>query len=419
MQKQFAESYVCASDIVLISSTGSGKTLAYLLPIISGVKFDSNTVKVVIIVPSRELALQIEDVIRSLSSGLRVVCCYGGHNNAVERRSLEYGADIIVATPGRLLDHIERQVLDVSQVDCVVLDEFDKSLEFGFEDEMSAVFYNFKKLKKRVLVSATAIDEIPAFVGVSDPVTLDYAVKDFLKPKIEAKIVECARGDFRDGLFNLLAEYAGRKCIVFCNFREATQDLSDYLWEREVENEFFHGAMEQQDRERVLIKFKNGSCPVLVATDLAARGLDVDEVACVIHYQMPQTEDAFIHRNGRTARMEREGDSFILKSENEFLRDYIGDSLEYYTPKKAVKYGYSPEWTTLYIGRGKKDKLGKGDIVGFICSKCGVDVESIGQIDLKDFYAYVAVRSDIVDKVVDTAKIEKLKGRKTRILVCK
>lgn len=419
MQSEMQSLYPCKGDIMLISSTGSGKTIAYLIPLVENTKFESGVVRSVIIVPSRELALQIDGVLRSLKSGLRVCCCYGGHDARVERRSLAEAPDVVIGTPGRLLDHISSGVLDVSKAESIVLDEFDKSLEYGFTEEMREIFSEMKSVNKRVLVSATYLDDIPDYVNVYDLRVVDYVLKGEDTPQIEHNLVETSRDDKQQVLFNLLCENGDGKSIVFCNFREATEELSDYLWGREIENEFFHGAMEQVDRERVMTKFKNSSCNVLVATDLAARGLDISSIKSVIHYQMPQSYDAFIHRNGRTARMNQTGKSFIIKSSEEPLKDYLPSNLTLHKPKFSTSYNHTPQWTTVYIGKGKKDKLSKVDIVGFFCQKGGISKDDIGVIDLKDFAAYVAIREDKVSDVLHKIKDEKIKGKKTKIAIAK
>lgn len=420
MQIEMLNSYTESSDIILISSTGSGKSLAFLLPIIENTKFENGVLKAVIIAPMRELALQIESVLRSLGSGLRVVCCYGGHSLGVERRSLEYTPDIIVATPGRLADHVRGGYIDLSTTESIVLDEFDKSLEMGFAGEMSEIFGYFKSLKHKLLISATTLDDIPLFTTIKSPKLIDYRdTSESIKPDISIRIVQVAERDQKENVLNILAENQGKKGIVFCNFRDDSESMSDYLWRQGVENDFFHGGMEQRDRERVLIKYRNGSIDTLIATDLAGRGLDIDGVAFVIHYGVPKTEEQFIHRNGRSGRMNQSGEAYIIKVKDRYLPEYI-DETQYplYTPIEE-RYNYCTDWRTVYIGRGKKEKLSKGDILGFLCSKGGISSQDVGNIDIKDYHAYVAVRAHLAKELLSTIFSEKLKGRRAKISLCK
>lgn len=418
IQKSMLKAYEKSNDIMLVSSTGSGKTLAYLLPMLKYTPFKSDKVSVLIIVPTRELALQIEDVLRKVKGDKRVVCCYGGHNASIERRSLSYIPDIVIGTAGRVLDHIRKGDINAHTVNTVILDEFDKSLELGFTEEMSSIFSQFNMLKKRVLISATNFNEIPQFVGFSEGYKLlDFAEDRPLTPQITSKIVEMEGARVRNKLFDLLCEQKGAKTIVFCNFRDSTEEICDYLIRNNIEAQCFHGAMDQRDREYVMTKFKNHSCDVLVTTDLAARGIDVEGIECVIHYQMPQSLEAFIHRNGRTARMGSSGVSYILKQKEKNLNTYIPSGLDLYMPEVSNTYGYAPKYTTIYIGRGKKDKLSRVDIIGLFCQKGGVEKSDIGTIDLKDFICYVAVKRDVVEKLLKAISNEKIKGKKCKISV--
>lgn len=416
VQTTMLNDYSNYSDIMLVSSTGSGKTLAYLLPMLKYTTFSDDKTSVVIVVPTRELALQIEEVLRRVKGEIRVVCCYGGHSSSVEKRSLAYAPHIVVGTVGRVLDHIVSGAIKASSVNTVILDEFDKSLELGFSEEMGEIFNKLKNVKKRVLISATNFSDIPSFVKFSkDYHLLNFGKEETLTPQITSKIVETDGARVRNKLFDLICEQEGGKTVVFCNFREVTEEIAEYLERNGVEASYFHGAIEQRDREWVMTKFKNHSCNVLVTTDLASRGIDVEGIKCVIHYQMPQSLEAFIHRNGRTARMGNDGVSYILKQNEMKLGAYVPDTLERYTPKRFETYSYKPEYVTVYIGRGKKDKLSRIDVIGFFCQKGGIDKSDIGMIDLKDFMCYVAVKREVVNELLKMVSNEKIKGKKCKI----
>lgn len=408
------EAHEKEQDIVLLSPTGSGKTLAFLLPLLTALQPDNNRLQAMIIVPSRELALQIESVFKSLGSGFKVCCCYGGHPKAVEKRSLSQPTAVVVGTPGRLLDYIENRVIDVRAVTTVILDEFDKSLEFGFQGEMSVIVEYLTGVRRRVLTSATEAIGIPDFMRMSSPLTLDF-LSDALPLALTLKRVVSDKKDKSDTLYRLLCQLDGAPALIFCNFRESAEYVSQSLTNKGVQNEFFHGGLEQDERERALSKFRNGSANLFISTDLAARGLDIPEIKYIIHYHLPQAEDAFTHRNGRTARMNASGTVYVIVSEEEDLPEYMEDITEEEVLKTVETPPHPPRWITLYIGKGKKDKLSKGDIVGFLCQKGGLQKEEIGTIEVKDFYTYVAVSRSRSAEVLQRVRDEKIKGMRTKI----
>lgn len=414
MQTASLEAHTAEQDIVLLSPTGSGKTLAFLLPLLAALQQDNNRVQALIIAPSRELALQIEGVFKSLASGFKICCCYGGHPVSVERRSLSQPTAVVVGTPGRLLDHIEKRVMDVRAVTTVILDEFDKSLEFGFQGEMTAILDYLTGVRRRVLTSATKAIEIPDFVGMSSPLTLDF-LSDAASLDLTLKRVVSPEKDKLDTLYHLLCQLGGAPALIFCNFRESAERVSRFLRDEGVENEFFHGGLEQDERERALSRFRNGSANLFISTDLAARGLDIPEIRYIIHYHLPPAEEAFIHRNGRTARMNASGTAYVIVSEDEKLPGYM----DRVTATEELKIGLPPPpqslWVTLYIGKGRKDKLSKGDIVGFLCQKGGLQKEEVGTIEMKDYYAFAAISRSRVADVLRSVRDEKIKGMRTRI----
>lgn len=408
------EAHEKEQDIVLLSPTGSGKTLAFLLPLLTALQPDNSRLQAMIIVPSRELALQIESVFKSLGSGFKVCCCYGGHPKAVEKRSLSQPTAVVVGTPGRLLDYIENRVIDVRAVTTVILDEFDKSLEFGFQGEMSVIVEYLTGVRRRVLTSATEAIGIPDFMRISSPLTLDF-LSDALPLALTLKRVVSDKKDKSDTLYRLLCQLDGAPALIFCNFRESAEYVSQSLTNKGVQNEFFHGGLEQDERERALSKFRNGSANLFISTDLAARGLDIPEIKYIIHYHLPQAEDAFTHRNGRTARMNASGTVYVIVSEEEDLPEYMEDITEEEVLKTVETPPHPPRWITLYIGKGKKDKLSKGDIVGFLCQTGGLQKEEIGTIEVKDFYTYVAVSRSRSAEVLQRVRDEKIKGMRTKI----
>ncbi|HMI60753.1 MAG TPA: DEAD/DEAH box helicase, partial [Puia sp.] len=300
-------------DLVLLSDTGSGKTLGYLLPILALMDEKATGTQALVIVPSRELAIQIEQVFKLMGTGLKVTCCYGGHLRETEENNLVEAPALIIGTPGRLADHLRRGNIHPETIRTLVLDEFDKSLELGFQEEMEAIIASLRSLTKRILTSATAAVEVPAFVGLRTEQTLDFLSGE--KPeRLALQLVKSPDADKLETLFRLICRIGDRSAVVFCNHRESVERVSAFLKEKSIVNVFYHGALEQPERDSALAKFRNGSSDVLVTTDLASRGLDVPNIRYIIHYHLPATEDVFIHRNGRTARMDASGTAILLLS---------------------------------------------------------------------------------------------------------
>ncbi|MFD0765046.1 DEAD/DEAH box helicase [Mucilaginibacter lutimaris] len=402
-------------DVILLSPTGSGKTLGFLLPLLGILDPNISTVQVMIMVPSRELALQIEQVFRSMGSGFKINCFYGGHPLKTELNSLTQPPAVIVGTPGRIAHHIRRETFDTSTIATLILDEFDKSLEFGFQADMSFIINELPNLKKRILTSATPMDAIPSFTGINRPAKLDYLANATASvAALKQKAVICEPADRLDALFALICKISDKPTLVFCNHREAVDRISDLLYDMGLPHDIFHGGMEQDDRERALLKFRNGSHHILITTDLASRGLDIPEIEHVVHYQLPHNQEAFIHRNGRTARMHATGTSYLLLSPGE-KPDYLAEMPEEeILPTKTVMPPLSL-WATVYIAAGKKDKINKVDIVGLLLKKGELAKEDLGLIEVLDHSSYAAVKRHLIERTVALVKNEKIKGRKIKI----
>lgn len=426
MQEAARDAYQSDKDLVLLSPTGSGKTLAFLLPLVQSLKADVQGVQAVVLVPSRELALQIETVFKSMNVPFKAMSCYGGRPAMEEHRTMKgILPTVIIGTPGRMNDHLRKQNFDARSVVTLVIDEFDKCLEFGFHDEMAEVIGQLPALRKRVLLSATDAEEIPQFAGVgggvsgnavsSQVVKLNFLPEETVSGRLELQKVISPGKDKLETLFRLLCTLGDSSTLVFVNYRESVERIAAYLKSKKFPCDAFHGGMEQDDRERALYKFRNGSCPVLVSTDLAARGLDIPGIDNVVHYHMPVNEEAFTHRNGRTARWEACGSSFLLLHAEERLPDYLPEEIPVLTLPEQTPKPAKPRWTTLYIGKGKKDKLNKVDIVGFLYKKGGLAREDVGQVDVKEHYAFVAVRRSKAKQLLTLLRGEKIKGMKTLI----
>jgi ATP-independent RNA helicase DbpA len=377
---------------------------------------DISTVQVLILVPSRELALQIEQVFRTIGSGFKVNCCYGGHPVRVERNNLSQPPSVLIGTPGRIAHHLRRESVGTGTIHTLILDEFDKSLELGFQEDMAYIIKQLPNVKKRMLTSATKMEEIPVFAGMQKAVKLDYLNNTASAPNLKQKVVLSEAADKLDVLFALLCKIGDKATLVFCNHREAVERISDLLWKRGLPHDIFHGGMEQDERERALLKFRNGSNRLLITTDLASRGLDIPEIEHVVNYQLPHNEQAFLHRNGRTARMHSKGTSYLVLTPDE-KPVYLKQLPEFEElPENPVIPPPSP-WATLYIAAGKKDKVNKIDIVGLLCKKGGLAKEDLGLIEVLDHSSYAAVKRNHIEHTVTLIKSEKIKNKKVKIEV--
>lgn len=406
-------------DMVLLSPTGSGKTLAFLLPVLSNLNPTKEGVQCLVIVPSRELAIQIESVFRQMGTGFKVNCCYGGHKVQTERNNLDQAPAVLIGTPGRLTHHIRKRTLDLSTATMLVLDEFDKALEFGFQKDMEFIIAKMTSLQQRILTSATQGLAIPSFTGIVEPTYVNYLTTQAAPPKLTIKAVRSNAQDKFDALLKLIGSKAHQSILVFCNHREAVDRISEILTNRDLSHDVFHGGLEQDDRSKALVKFRNGSHKLLITTDLASRGLDIPEIECVIHYQLPASENAFIHRNGRTARMHAEGVAYLILGENETPPAYIKGELEIEALEALTESAPATDWVTLYISAGKKDKINKVDIVGLFLQKGGLAKEELGLIEVQDFSSFVAVKRTKVKELLTLISTEKLKKKTVKIEIAR
>ena len=418
MQLATIEASQQESDIVLLSPTGTGKTLAFLLPLLAGLNEENKQVQAVILTPTRELAIQIESVFKDMKTPHKVTCCYGGHPIRIEQKNLIEPPALLIATPGRLVDHIKRENIDLSQAKLLVLDEFDKSLEFGFQEDMNFIIKRLERLGKRILTSATESIKIPDFAGVEKPIRLHFIPKKSAVKKLEIKIVQSPEKDKLSTLYQLISNLDPASMIVFCNHRDAVERVSDYLSEQDIDHDYFHGGLEQNEREKSLVKFRNGTYRILISTDLAARGLDIPDIKYIVHYHLPSTADAFTHRNGRTARMDAKGSAFLILNEEENIPEYVeGDPKIFYLTESLPPP--APEWDTLFIGKGKKDKINKVDIVGFLFKQGGLKKDEIGLIEVKDFFVYAAIKRNKIKEVLNKISNEKIKGKKAKMEIAR
>lgn len=397
--------------VLLQAPTGSGKTLAYVLAALRVVEASKGAPQILVVAPTRELTLQIFDVMRTLAlPDFKATAVYGGHSYEAEAKSLEAGTDIVVGTPGRIVDHINRRRLDLRELRALVIDEYDKSLELGFEPDMRRIVHHASRARTFILTSAT-VAELPTFVSEVDT-TLDYTGGAAPQPKVQCYSVTSPSPDKLDTLCELLRGLAGKRLIVFVNHREAADRVYGRLRADGFGAALYHGGLDQQLRERALILFENGTSPVLVATDLAARGLDIDSVDAVVHYHLPSTPEAWTHRNGRTARMGATGEAYAIVSEHDKPASFIeADAIAVPQPCADGR----PAVATLYFNAGRKEKISRGDIAGFLIAKGGLEASEVGRIDVKDHCAYAAVPAAKAAAVVKAVAPHKIKNTRVRV----
>lgn len=414
MQKEAQLAIHSCSDVVVLSPTGTGKTLSFLLPIISELDPDLHEVQALILVPSRELAIQIEQVTREMGTGYKANAVYGGRSFSKDKMELKHRPAILIGTPGRVAAHLRRETFSVDHLKTLVLDEFDKSLEVGFEEEMSEIIADVPHVEKKILTSATHGIKVPSFVGFSEnPGIVDYLDEGLTQLKV--KLVISPSKDKLETLVKTLEHLGNQPGIIFCNFKESIVRVSNYLRANKINHGLFHGGLEQIDRERALIKFRNGTHQLIIATDLASRGIDIPEIKFIIHYHLPHSSREFTHRNGRTARMKSDGTAYVLKWEEETLPDFIKS--EEVESLKLARPLSSSKWETLFISGGRKDKISKGDIAGLFFKQGNLDKDQLGIIELKQDCAFVAVKKNRADQLVSKLNNSKLKKKKVRISV--
>jgi len=414
MQEEAIDVIENTTNTILLSPTGTGKTLAFLLPIIKILDPDCDDVQALIIVPSRELAIQIEQVVRSMGSGFKVNAVYGGRPMSKDKIEIKHVPAILIGTPGRIADHFSNDRFSKKSIKSLILDEFDKSLEDGFELEMKEIISQLPHINKRVLTSATQSVEVPSFVRLDKPTTVNYLHEKGVS-KLEIKTVLSTSKSKLPSLLELIGYLGNQNGIIFCNLRDSIAIVSRFLDKNKINHSCFSGGMEQKDRERALIKFRNGTNQILIATDLASRGIDIPELKFIIHYELPRAQEEFIHRNGRAARVDSKGTAYVLKGESDNLPAYVKGSKGINISKQAVR---KPQfWETLFISGGRKDKISKGDIAGLFFKQGNITKDQLGTIELKQDCAFVAVPKAIANDLVETLNNIRLKKKKVRVTV--
>ena len=410
-------------DVVILSPTGTGKTLAYLLPLVQLINEEKPSLQAIVVTPGRELALQSSEVLKSMGCGLHSMAVYGGRPAMDEHRELrKVCPQIIFGTPGRLNDHLVKGNIVADDVRFLIIDEFDKCLEMGFQNEMAILLGNLPYVKRRVLLSATESEAMPRFVNMGHTQRLDYRQEEEqVSSRVHIYSIESPQNDKLEPLRQLLLERGEESTVVFLNYRESVERVADFLRKAGFTLSAFHGGLEQKQREDALYRFANGSANIMVCTDLASRGLDIPDIDNIVHYHLPETEQNYVHRVGRTARWDKQGRSFFLLKAGEHIPDYVEETPTAYNLKADVdgstpeRVPARPKMVTIYIGKGKRDKLSRGDIVGFLCKKGGLQGSEIGKISVEERFTYVAIAREKLRQVLKNTAGEKIKGVKTII----
>ena len=352
-------------DVVVLSPTGSGKTLAYLLPLVQLIAPSVDAPQALVITPGRELALQSANVLATMHTPVKAMACYGGRPTMDEHRLLrKVMPHVIFGTPGRLNDHIDKGNFEIENIKYLIIDEFDKCLEMGFQNEMSKLIESLPNLERHILLSATEAEQIPNFVHMNRAETIDYRIEEEqVSDRVCIYQVDSPQKDKLETLAQLLLSFGDESTIVFLNYRDSVERTSDFLREKGFSLSSFHGGLDQKAREDALYKFSNGSVNILGPTEHIPDYVDAE----IQTYEIPQTHSV---------------------------------------PAK-------PRMATIYIGKGKKDKVSKGDIVGYLCKIGQLNSSEIGKIDVKDRYAYVAVSRTKLKQVLKLTAGQKIKGIRT------
>lgn len=420
MQQAASKAILSGSgNVEVLSPTGSGKTLAYLLPLAQLLDATSDALQAVVIVPGRELAIQTAEVLASLKAGLRGYACHGGRPTMDEHRELrKVKPQIIIATPGRLNDHIDKGNIETGDVRFVVIDEFDKCLQMGFADEMNKAVNSLPRSARRIFLSATDVSTDELVNTALSPAgfeVVDFRQDAQQEDRVKVNIVHSPDKDKLAVLAALLRCFKGESTIVFLNYRDSVERTAAFLSDEGFTVSAYHGGLDQRQREEAIYRFANGSANVLVSTNLGSRGLDIPDVKNIVHYHLPETEEDYTHRIGRTARWDKDGNTYFILSEGETLPDYVQAETLDFTMPDELPAPVAPRMVTLYIGKGKKDKISKGDVVGFLCKSGKLKGQEIGRIDVYDYYAYAAIERGKLKSVLRNVQGEKLKGQKTKV----
>ncbi|GHA59577.1 DEAD/DEAH box helicase [Pontibacter akesuensis] len=427
IQEQAIPLLLKGSDVAGQAETGSGKTAAFGLPLLARVNPELQQVQALVIVPTRELAVQVRQELKQYARhipNLKISAFYGGHSYRIEEDSLVHPPQILVGTPGRLTDHLGRRTLDLRHAKQVVLDEADKLLEMGFEEELDTLMRALPRERQTILFSATMSGDVKELITESlRAPEFVQATATSVPDRIRYIGVQVPDEQKRDALVRVLESIPHAGTVVFVNARLTTEEVAHHLQEYGFAAKALHGKLEQRERDKTMTLFRNGTAAILVATDLAARGLDIDKLETIIHLELPYDEAAYLHRSGRTGRAGRSGTVYSLVNQREAQKleqwpeVQVDNWLEPSNLKAAKKSAATeaPVFTTLHISGGRKDKLSPRDIVGALIAEAGMNATEIGKIEIQDFHSFVAVPEAAASKAVAKLNGAKIKGKKYKV----
>jgi ATP-independent RNA helicase DbpA len=405
-------------DVIAQAKTGSGKTAAFGIGLLNKLDVKKFRVQSLVLCPTRELADQVAKELRRIARfqhNIKILMLTGGESFGRQLGSLEHQAHIIVGTPGRVLKHLNKESLELTNLEMLVFDEADRMLDMGFIEEIESVLAFVPKERQTLLFSATYDDSI---LAISKRIQNDAISVKMHTQEEPNKIKEefFATQNKEDSFIKILSEYKPENVIVFTNTKVQAKELAENLQKRKIDAIAIHGDLEQYERNDVLVQFANKSCPILVATDVAARGLDIKELSMVVNFDIPHGRETYTHRIGRTARAGAEGIAITLYSsyERENAEEYRDEKrlfLEDTDLKGSTNFELKPQYVTLVIEGGKKDKLRAGDLLGALTGDAGLPGSSIGKIDIYDKQAYVAIARDDIEQAHKRLKDGKIKGK--------
>jgi ATP-independent RNA helicase DbpA len=414
-------------DLIAQAKTGSGKTAAFALALLARLNPRDFGTQALILCPTRELASQVASEIRRLAryqQNIKVVTLCGGQSIGPQIGSLEHGAHVVVGTPGRIKDHLRKETLSLERVNTLVLDEADRMLEMGFIEDIEAIIITTPSTRQTLLFSATYPENIQSLSSRFQNAPQRVSVESqHSEQHIAQRFFVCQKNDRLASLVKLLAHFQPPAAVVFCNTKQWVRDVCDYLNESGIHAQALHGDMEQRDRDQVLIQFKQLSCTILVATDVAARGLDIDDLPAVVNFELPRNAEVYVHRIGRTGRAGKEGLALSLLADAErFKLQNIGDyqqrELEFEAIEQLRGTGERlplPAFVTLCISGGRKEKVRPGDILGALTGEAGIDGRAVGKITVTDYSTYVAIVRNEADNALRRLLSGKIKGRKFKV----
>ena len=446
VQKRVIPEALDGKDIVVKSQTGSGKTAAFAIPLCEKAIWDNSKPQALVLTPTRELAIQVKEEIQSLGrlKRIRAAAVFGKQPFSEQIRELKQRTHIVVGTPGRVIDHIERGTFDISDINILVIDEADEMLNMGFVDQVKSIVSKLNSKRQTMLFSATMPEEILALSNsyMNNPESIEIKAQKLITDRITHEMYKINEEDKLNELRKVLIKEIPEGAVVFCKTKENVDKVAENLKRKGYSVDKIHGGMMQKDRMATMEKFKKGFFRILIATDVAARGIDVEGITHVINYDLPVEKEAYVHRIGRTGRAGARGKaiSFVNQYEDRLLdmiEEYIGfeitveneifelskdkrnEAIQFLKSKPKVKKEKSKDInkniTKLYFNGGKKKKLRAGDFVGAISRIEGITGEDIGIIDVQDNVSYVDILNGKGNKVIEALKNSTIKGKKLKV----